>query len=366
MQTDNPTEKVSGHLELFDKGFGFLRNINDNFRIGKNDVFVPAPVVRQFGLKEGVYVEGTAQKAADASKNSRLKDIHAVNFLSPAEYLKVQPLKMQTSINPEERLHMQIDPEDRMGGILDLISPIGKGQRGLIISPPKTGKTTILKHIGKAVLQNHPDTCVFFLLIDERPEEVTDFKRALPGAEVLASSADESVSNHLRLTRMSMNVAMRLAELGKDIVILIDSLTRMARAFNKATDSFNRTLTGGLGANALELPRQFFGAARNLEGGGSLTVIATILVETGSRMDDIIFQEFKGTGNMDLVLCRKCAERRIWPALNLHQSGTRKEDLLLNDKEYQKITRLRRGLASLDEVSAMMQLLDFIQPDDNE
>jgi len=353
-------EKVKGHLEIFDKGFGFLRNIKNNYRADEKDTYVPAPLIRQFHLNEGVFIEGKAAAAQKEKKNLKLNEITAINSLTPAKYARIEPLKKQISINPEERLHMRTEDDDYLGGILDLIAPIGKGQRGLIISPPKTGKTTILKHIGKAILQNHPDTCVFFLLVDERPEEVTDFRRALPKAEVLASSADESVNSHLRLTRLAMNTAMRIAELGMDIVVLVDSLTRMARAFNKATDSFSRTLTGGLGANALELPRQFFGAARNLEGGGSLTVIATILVETGSRMDDIIFQEFKGTGNLDIVLCQKCAERRLWPALNLHQTGTRKEDLLLNDEEYQTITKLRRSLAGTDEVSAMSHLLDFM------
>lgn len=360
MKKEPPSEPVSGHLEIFDKGFGFLRNIKNNFRVDNEDVFVPASLIRQYRLKEGVFIQGNSGGASSQSRNRKLTEISTINYIAPNDYTRTAPLKRQTSINPDERLNMRTGADDRMGGILDLIAPIGKGQRGLIIAPPKTGKTTILKHIGKAILQNHPDTCVFFLLVDERPEEVTDFRRALPRAEVLASSADESVSSHLRLTRLTMNVAMRNAELGMDIVVLIDSLTRMARAFNKATDSYSKTLTGGLGANALELPRQFFGAARNLENGGSLTVIATILVETGSRMDDIIFQEFKGTGNMDIVLCKKCAERRIWPALNLHQSGTRKEDLLLDDEEYRKITRLRRGLAGTDEVAAMTHLLDYI------
>jgi len=262
------------------------------------------------------------------------------------------------SINPMERFNLTLEPGDATGRALDLIVPVGKGQRGLVVAPPKSGKTTILRHMANAITQNHPDTRVFVLLVDERPEEVTDFKRGLSRAHVLYSSADQSIEQHMRMTRIAVHTAIRCTEAGEDAVVFIDSLTRMSRAFNISTDSRGKTLTGGLGANAMAIPRKIFGAARNIEGGGSLTIIATILVNTGSRMDDIIFQEFKGTGNMDLFLSRPCAEQRIWPAIDINQSGTRKEDLLLTKEEYQEVLEIRRELADMDEVDAMAALLE--------
>jgi transcription termination factor Rho len=241
-----------------------------------------------------------------------------------------------------------------------MIVPIGKGQRGLVVSPPKSGKTTILKHIAESIQRHHPEVELFILLVDERPEEVTDFKRGLSHACVLASSADQSVAQHLRMTRLAMNTATRSAEIGRDVVVLIDSLTRMSRAFNNQTQSHGRTLSGGLAADALTMPRRVFGAARNIERGGSLTVVATILVDTGSRMDDVIFQEFKGTGNMDLVLSRKCAEQRLWPAIDINASGTRKEHLLMKKNALQEAIHLRRQVATLDEVSALMALHEYL------
>jgi transcription termination factor Rho len=242
-----------------------------------------------------------------------------------------------------------------------MIAPVGRGQRGLVISPPKAGKTTLLRHMANSIGVNHPDVDLFVLLVDERPEEVTDFKRGLKGAHVLFSSADQEISQHMRMTRLALHTAILCAECGRDAVIFIDSLTRMARAFNVETESYGRTMTGGLGANSLQIPRKIFGAARNVEGGGSLTIIATILIDTGSRMDDIIYQEFKGTGNTDLVLSRKCAEQRIWPAININASGTRKEELLLDRDVYRTIIQIRRGLSHLDETRAMTALLDYFQ-----
>ena len=231
----------------------------------------------------------------------------------------------------------------------------------MIISPPKSGKTTILKHIAASIMANHPDVDVFILLVDERPEEVTDFKRGLKGAHVIYSSADQSIAMHMRMTRLALHTAILCAETGRDSIVLIDSLTRMSRAFNAETRSHGRTMTGGLGAGALAIPRKIFGAARNVEKGGSLTIIATILVDTGSRMDDIIYQEFKGTGNADIVLSRKCAEKRIWPAINLNASGTRKEELLLDDETYKEVTKIRGMLSSLDETTAMSTMLEYLQ-----
>jgi transcription termination factor Rho len=349
---------ASGYLEILPKGFGFLRNKDNNFRPSQEDAHIPAKLINQFQLREGLFIEGACQRCGEDSENRpQIIHISKINGHVPKKYSSVQELKSGVSINPDQRLTMTMDEGDRLGKVLDFVTPLGRGQRGLITAAPKTGKTTILKHIARAVMANHPDIKVFVLLVDERPEEVTDFRRSLPGATVLYSSADEDSPNHLRMTRMAMHCAMREAEFGADVIVLIDSLTRMARAFNRETDSFNRTMTGGLGANALELPRRFFGAARNIEKGGSLTIMATILVETGSRMDDIIFQEFKGTGNLDLVLSRACAERRVFPAVNLNASGTRKEELLLDSDDYVKIAKLRRYLAAQDEVQAMTYLM---------
>jgi transcription termination factor Rho len=251
--------------------------------------------------------------------------------------------------------------DDFTGRTIDMFTPIGKGQRGLIISPPKSGKTTILKHVTASILTNHPEVDVFILLVDERPEEVTDFKRGLKGAHVLFSSADQNIAMHMRMTRLALHTAILCVQTGRDSVVLIDSLTRMSRAFNAEASSYGRTMTGGLGAGALAIPRKIFGAARNVEGGGSLTILATILVDTGSRMDDIIYQEFKGTGNTDIVLSRKCAEKRIWPAVNLNASGTRREELLLDDETYQEATRIRGLLAPMGETDAMSRLLEYYQ-----
>jgi len=353
-------EKVNGYLEIHDKGFGFLRSIDNNFEPASEDVFVPAGLIQNFGLLEGSFIEGTGEPGTGKNRNLRLAGIDTVNRLSPEESAGIEQLWNQTSINPSERFTMTRSQKDLTGLALDTIVPIGKGQRGLIISAPKSGKTTIMRHMANAIVQNHPDVTVFALLVDERPEEVTDFKRGLTGAHVLHSSADQSISRHMRITRIAMHTAIRCAETGGDAVVFIDSLTRMSRAFNVETESYGRTMSGGLGANALAVPRKIFGAARNVEGGGSLTIIATILVETGSRMDDIIYQEFKGTGNMDLVLSRKCAERRVFPSININASGTRKEALLFDDAQYQKALEIRRGLSDMDEVEAMSEFLEYL------
>ena len=360
-QGSDMVKPVTGHLEILDKGFGFLRNIKTNFQPTPEDTFVPARLIREGYLPEGVYIEGEGVKGDPKNQNLKLDTVRTVNQVPFERYGDVGFLHDQTSIHPTERLNLALGPGDIMGRALNIIVPIGRGQRGLIVSPPKSGKTTILKHMAEALNANHPDAGVFVLLVDERPEEVTDFKRGLRGADVLYSSADSSLSQHMRMTRLAMNTAMRCAETGQDTVVFIDSLTRMARAFNAETRSYGRTLTGGLGANAMEIPRKLFGAARNIENGGSLTIVATILVETGSRMDDIIFQEFKGTGNMELVLSRACAERRIWPAININQSGTRKEHLLLGKAEYEEIVDIRRVLAQRDETDAMSVFLDHLE-----
>ncbi len=354
-------DPVQGYLEIMDKGFGFLRNIEENFQPKPENTYVPNSLIRKLDLKEGSFIEGFGEKKGPNNPNLALIRIESINKLPFDEFLNTPLLQDQISINPFERYYLAQDDADITGRALDLIVPIGMGQRGLIIAPPKSGKTTILRHMANSVVQNHPDAKVFILLVDERPEEVTDFQRGLTGAHVLYSSADQQIGQHMRMTRVAMHTAIRCAEIGQDAVVFIDSLTRMTRAFNADTDSYGKTMTGGLGANAMEFPRKIFGAARKLENGGSLTIIATILVDTGSRMDDIIFQEFKGTGNMDLFLSRECAEHRIWPAININKSGTRKEDLLMDKEEYEKIIQLRRAVATKDEKSAMADLISFLE-----
>jgi transcription termination factor Rho len=353
-------EIVTGHLEILDKGFGFLRRIEDNLRSTSSDTFVPAQLINQYKLREGIYVEGAGVKGGAKQSNLKLSRIDAINGRPLKAYAGTLPLQQQTSINPTQRFVVTRDDKDLMGKALDRIVPVGRGQRGLIIAPPKTGKTTILQHMANAITERYADATVFVLLVDERPEEVTDFRRGVKNAHVLASSADQSIAQHIRMTRLSIHCAIRCAEAGQDAVVFIDSLTRMARAFNTETKSYGRTMSGGLAANALDIPRQVFGAARKIEDGGSLTIVATILVETGSRMDDIIYQEFKGTGNMDLVLNRDCAEQRLWPAIDIKQSGTRKEELLMDATQYQESIEMRRSLASLKPVDALGALLEHL------
>jgi transcription termination factor Rho len=352
---------LKGHLEILDKGFGFLRSLENNFSPGTNDTFVSAALIQSHSLPEGGYIEGNGKKQDAGSPNAQLHSVETINQIPIDTFSSFKSLQDQTSISPMEQLIMTQAADDFTGRTLDMITPIGRGQRGLIISPPKSGKTTILKHIAASIIANHPDVDVFILLVDERPEEVTDFKRGLKGAHVLYSSADQSIDTHMRMIRLALHTAILCAETGRDSVVLIDSLTRMSRAFNVNTQSYGRTMTGGLGAGALAIPRKIFGAARNVEHGGSLTIIATILVDTGSRMDDIIYQEFKGTGNSDIVLSRKCAEKRIWPAINLNASGTRKEELLLDDEVYKEVTKIRRLLSPMDEAAAMSTMLEYFQ-----
>ena len=354
-------DPVQGYLEIMDKGFGFLREIEENFQPKPENTYVPNSLIRKLNLKEGSFIEGFGEQKGPSNPNLALVRIETINKLPFDDFINTPLLQDQTSINPFERYYLTQDENDITGRALDLISPIGMGQRGLIIAPPKSGKTTILRHMANSVVKNHPDSKVFILLVDERPEEVTDFQRGLTDAHVLYSSADQQIGQHMRMTRLAMHTAIRCAEIGQNAVVFIDSLTRMTRAFNANTDSYGKTMTGGLGANAMEFPRKIFGAARKLENGGSLTIIATILVDTGSRMDDIIYQEFKGTGNMDLFLSQDCAENRIWPAININKSGTRKEDLLMDEEEYKKIIEIRSAVATKDEKDAMVQLVSYLE-----
>ena len=354
-------EQVSGHLEVMDRGYGFLRSIDNNYVPGPSDVYVPVDVINKFSLPEGGFISGAAVPGDPQSGNLKLQGVETINNVHWETFAGFDRLQNRVSISPEEKLVITQGGDDLTGRTIDMIAPVGKGQRGLIIAPPKAGKTTILRHMANSISVNHSDVDIFVLLVDERPEEVTDFKRGLKDAHVLYSSADQSIDQHMRMTRLAMHTAILCAEAGRDAVVFIDSLTRMSRAFNTKTDSRGRTMTGGLGANALQFPRKIFGAARNVENGGSLSIFATILVETGSRMDDIIYQEFKGTGNTDLVLSRECAEQRIWPAININASGTRKEELLLDKELHREIIKIRRGLSHLSETQAMSTLLDYFQ-----
>ena len=354
-------EPVQGYLEIMDKGFGFLREIQENFQPKPENTYVPNSLIRKLNLKEGSFIEGFGEQKGPSNPNLALIRVETINKLPLDDFINTPLLQDQTSINPFERYHLTQNKDDITGKALDMIVPLGMGQRGLIISPPKSGKTTILRHMANSVVMNHPDAKVFILLVDERPEEVTDFQRGLINAHVLYSSADQQIGQHMRMTRLAMHTAIRCAEIGQDSVVFIDSLTRMTRAFNANTDSHGKTLTGGLGANAMEFPRKIFGAARKLENGGSLTIVATILVDTGSRMDDIIYQEFKGTGNMDLFLSQDCAENRIWPAININKSGTRKEDLLMDEDEHKKMVEIRRALATKDQKDAMKEFISYLE-----
>lgn len=348
---------VSGHLEILDRGFGFLRQIHRNYQPGPTDPFVPDTLITDLGLRDGAWIEGRGRSGGADQTNLKLVVIHEINGISLSEYAKIEPIHTLTSINPDQRLDMCLGPSDLTGQVLNLIVPMGRGQRGLIISPPKSGKTTLLRHMANAISRNHPDMDLFVLLVNERPEEVTDFKRGLESGHVLFSSSDQSAGHHIRIARLAVSTALRCAETGRDAVVLIDSLTRMARAFNAETESQGRVLSGGLGATAMEVPRRIFGAARNIEEGGSVTIVATILVDTGSRMDEVIFQEFRGTGNMDVVLSRECAENRVFPAIDIPKSGTRKEEQLLDSVTLKKAREIRQVLVDKSPTEAMVDLL---------
>jgi transcription termination factor Rho len=348
------TETTSGILEIADKGFGFLRSRERRYQPSQEDVFVPPDLIRRYKLRPGLEIVGTT--ALSQKGKPQLAEIETLNGVSLEKYSKLPVFDDLVTINPDERFVLETVPDRMTTRVVDLIAPIGKGTRGLIVSPPRAGKTTLLQHIAQAVTTNHPDVTVIILLVDERPEEVTDFRRAVK-AEVVASSNDMPIDEHVRISRLTMERVRRMVEFGKDVFLLLDSITRMARAYNNYLGSTGRTMTGGLDVRAMEFPRKFFASARNIEHGGSLTIIATALVDTGSRMDELIFQEFKGTGNMELVLDRKIAEQRYWPAVDINLSGTRREELLLQPKELEAVARLRRALAGAPPVEAIQKLL---------
>jgi len=343
----------TGILDIKDGGFGFLRAIDGNFRDTSSDSYVSATQIRRFALRSGDIVSGQVRPPAkESEKYYALLKIEAINYL-PVEQSRSRPLfDNLTPLYTTDRFKFEYDKTRMTGRIIDMFSPMGKGQRGLIVAQPKSGKTELLKELAHGIEKNHPDSTLMVVLIDERPEEVTDMQRSVKG-EVYSSTFDLPAQNHVKVAEMVINKAKRMVEMGKNVVILLDSITRLARAYNTVTPSSGKVLSGGVDANALHKPKRFFGAARNIEEGGSLTIIATTLIDTGSKMDDVIFEEFKGTGNSEVVLSRKASERRVFPAVNIVKSGTRKEELLLHPEELQKIWILRNAIAEMDEVESL-------------
>ena len=355
----------TGILEIKDGGFGFLRAIDGNFSDTSNDSYVSATQIRKFALRTGDIVSGQVRPPnKDSEKYNALLKIEAINYL-PIKESKNRPLfDNLTPLYSTERFKFEYDSKRMTGRMLDLFAPMGKGQRGLIVAPPKTGKTELLKDLAHGISKNHPEATLMVLLIDERPEEVTDMQRSVKG-EVYSSTFDLPAQNHVRVAEIVIEKAKRLVEMKKDVVILLDSITRLARAYNTVTPSSGKVLSGGVDANALHKPKRFFGAARNIEEGGTLTIISTALIETGSKMDEVIFEEFKGTGNSEVVLSRNAANKRVYPALDIIKSGTRKEELLLSPEILQKTWILRNAIASMDEVEALKFLYSKMQKTKN-
>jgi transcription termination factor Rho len=344
----------SGVLEMHPNGYGFLRNPATNFTRERTDPFVPGTMIEKFGLREGLLIHGMVQRHR-RGQGPRLKEILDVDGLAPEDYTKVKSFDELTPITPHEWLPLETGQAPLTTRVMDLLTPLGKGQRALIVSPPRAGKTVLIQHISNGVTTNHPNITMIVLLVDERPEEVTDMRRNIKG-EVFASSLDCDVESHVRLSQLVVERCRRLTEMGKDVFLLLDSITRLARAFNKWVGNTGRTMSGGVDIKAMDVPKKLFATARAFEEGGSLTVVGTALIDTGSRMDDLIFQEFKGTGNMELVLDRKLADRRVWPAIDIEQSGTRREEMLLPPVTLHAATMLRRTLSTMHHVDAMEQL----------
>jgi transcription termination factor Rho len=348
---------AEGVLEILSEGYGFLRSPKYSYLPGPDDIYVSKSQIRSFNLKTGDTVGGQVRLPREGEKNLALLKIEEVNFESPEVCRERVAFENRVPLHPEKKLMLEYDPNDFCTRVLDLFIPIGMGQRGLIVAQPRTGKTILLQRIANAITRNHPEVALIVLLIDERPEEVTDMERSVNG-EVVSSTFDEPPQRHIQVADMVLDKAKRLVEHGKDVVILLDSLTRLARASNTVTPASGRVLSGGMEANALQRPKRFFGAARNTEEGGSLTIIATALIDTGSRMDEVIFEEFKGTGNMEAYLDRRLADKRVFPALDLQRSGTRKEELLLSQEVLNKVWLLRKVLSPMNTVEAMEFLLD--------
>jgi transcription termination factor Rho len=358
-------EDISGDgvLEILQDGFGFLRSADSSYLAGPDDIYVSPSQIRRFNLRTGDTIEGKIRPPKEGERYFALLKISEVNFAKPENSKNKILFENLTPLFPSERLRLQIgngSTEDLSARTIDLTAPIGKGQRGLIVSPPKAGKTFILQNIAQSIAKNNPECRLIVLLIDERPEEVTEMQRSVRG-EVVASTFDEPPARHVQVAEMVIEKAKRLVEHKEDVVILLDSITRLARAYNTIVPSSGKVLTGGVDAHALERPKRFFGAARNLEEGGSLTIIATALVETGSKMDEVIYEEFKGTGNMELHLDRKIAEKRVYPAINVRRSGTRREELLTTEEELQRMWILRKILSSMEDVQATEFILDKLK-----
>ncbi len=351
---DKTSNYGSGFLEISEKGFGFLRTAANHFHPKPTDIFVTPDTIRRSFLREGSHVAGVTQPPHRGT-SPQLKAVEKVNDMPFEEYTKAVRFENLTTIDPIEKFNLETSPDLIETRIIDLVTPIGKGTRGLIVSPPRSGKTTILKQICNAITTNHPEVHTMVLLIDERPEEVTDFQRSVK-AEVVASSNDMDLETHVRLSRFMVERCRRMVESGKDVFVLMDSLTRIARAYNSVHGGSGRTMTGGVDARALEIPRKMFASARKIEEGGSLTILATALIDTGSRMDELIFQEFKGTGNMELILNRKLSDRRLFPAIDIPKSGTRKEEKLFPAKYLEAIRKLRRTMVDLNPIEAMETL----------
>jgi transcription termination factor Rho len=348
---------AEGVLEILSEGYGFLRSPDYSYLPGPDDIYVSPSQIKRFDLMTGDTISGQVRAPKETERYFALLKVEAINFENPEVARKRTLFDNLTPLYPEERIRLEHTPDDISTRIMDLLAPIGKGQRGLIVAPPRTGKTVLLQKIANAVSANHPEVTLIVLLIDERPEEVTDMQRSVHG-EVVSSTFDEPATRHVQVAEMVIEKARRLVEYGKDVVILLDSITRLARAHNTVVPHSGKILSGGVDANALQRPKRFFGAARNIEDGGSLTIIGTALIETGSRMDEVIFEEFKGTGNMELVLDRKLADRRIFPAIDLQKSGTRKEELLIDESAINRTWILRKYLNELNVVEAMEFLVE--------
>lgn len=349
---------VEGVLEVLPEGFGFLRFNDYNYLPSSEDIYVSPPQIRKFGLKTGDTILGYIRQPKEGEKYFALAKIEKVNYYPPEIVKTRTPFDHLTPVHPNKWLRLETDSENYSTRIIDLFVPIGKGQRGLIVAPPRTGKTVLLQNIANGIVHNYPEIHLIILLVDERPEEVTEMQRIVPRAEIISSTFDEPPQKHTQVAEIVIEKAKRLVECKYDVVILLDSLTRLTRAYNAVVPSSGKLLSGGIDANALHKPKRFFGAARNIEEGGSLTIIATCLIDTGSRMDEVIFEEFKGTGNLEIVLDRRLADRRIWPAIDIHLSGTRKEELLLPENILHKVWLLRKVLSPLSPVECMEFLLE--------
>lgn len=354
--TEEERPEVEGILEIAEDGFGFLRF--DNFLTSNKDIYVSPTQIRRFGLRTGDKIYGVTRKPHVNERFGALLYVKAVNGLDPIQSRRRPHFDNLTPVFPDEKLVLETSSIDLSTRVMDLVAPIGRGQRGLIVAQPKAGKTVLLKKIANAIEDKYPDIELIVLLVDERPEEVTDMKRSLHRSEVIYSTFDEQSAHHVKVAQMVLERARRLAEIGKDVVILLDSITRLARAYNMEVPSSGRTLSGGIDPGALHPPKKFFGTARNLEEGGSVTILATALVDTGSRMDDVIYEEFKGTGNMELHLDRQLSERRIFPAIDLNKSGTRREDLLLSAEEFAVMTALRRAMSQGNPMDVTEEIID--------